>query len=88
MIDLVPVPPFLANALQYNRYVGHMIDMNWVPMVGAAIVRRDTWEKISPEVRKELLKIAADTGEKFRVRRARRGRGGNRCDAEARAGGA
>ena len=68
MIDLVPVPPFLANALQYNRYVGHMIDMNWVPMVGAAIVRRDTWEKISPEVRKELLKIAADTGEKFRVR--------------------
>src|SRR5215203_2792698 len=46
MIDVVPVPPFLANALQYNRYAGHMIDMNWVPMVGAAIVRRDTWEKI------------------------------------------
>ena len=68
MIEVVPVPPFLANALQYNRYAGHMIDMNWVPMVGAAIVRRDTWEKLSPDLRKELLKIAAATGEKVRVR--------------------
>lgn len=68
MIDVVPVPPFLANALQYNRYAGHMIDMNWVPMVGAAIVRRDTWEKLTPELRKELLKIASATGEKFRLR--------------------
>jgi TRAP-type transport system periplasmic protein len=68
MIEVVPVPPFLANALQYNRYAGHMIDMNWVPMVGAAIVRRDTWEKLSPELRQELLKISAATGEKFRLR--------------------
>jgi TRAP-type C4-dicarboxylate transport system substrate-binding protein len=68
MIEVVPVPPFLANALQYNRYAGHMIDMNWVPMVGAAIVRRDTWEKLAPELRQELLKISARTGEKMRLR--------------------
>ena len=68
MIEVVPVPPFLANALQYNRYASHMIDMNWVPIVGAAIVRRDTWEKLAPELRQELLKIAANTGEKLRLR--------------------
>jgi TRAP-type C4-dicarboxylate transport system substrate-binding protein len=68
MIEVVPVPPFLANALQYNRYAGHMIDMNWVPMVGAAVVRRDTWEKIAPNVQAELQKIAASTGQKFRLR--------------------
>lgn len=68
MIEVVPVPPFLANALQYNRYANHMIDMNWVPIVGAAIVRRDTWEKIAPDVRKELLKISATVGEKIRIR--------------------
>jgi TRAP-type C4-dicarboxylate transport system substrate-binding protein len=68
MIEVVPVPPFLANALQYNRYAGHMIDMNWVPMVGAAVVRRDTWEKITPNVQAELQKIAASTGQKFRLR--------------------
>lgn len=68
MIEVVPVPPFLANALQYNRYASHMIDMAWVPIVGAAIVRRDTWEKLAPELRQELLKIAATTGEKLRAR--------------------
>lgn len=68
MIEVVPVPPFLANALQYNRYANHMIDMNWVPIVGAAIVRRDTWEKLAPALQQELRKIAALTGEKLRLR--------------------
>ena len=68
MVDVVPVPPFIANALQFTRYASHMLDLNWVPIVGAAIVRRDTWEKIAPEVRKELLQSTASTGEKFRLR--------------------
>lgn len=68
MVEVVPVPPFIANALQFTRYAGHMVDVNWVPIVGAAIVRRDTWEKISPEIRKELLRATATTGEKFRQR--------------------
>lgn len=68
MLDVVPVPPFLANALQYNRYVSHMVELNWVPIVGAAVVRRDTWEKIPAALRTELLKAAAATGERLRVR--------------------
>lgn len=68
MVDVVPVPPFIANALQFTRYAAHMLDVNWVPIVGAAVVRRDTWEKIGPDVRKELLRIAVPTGEKFRAR--------------------
>jgi TRAP-type C4-dicarboxylate transport system substrate-binding protein len=68
MVEVVPVPPFIANALQFTRYAPHMLDLNWVPIVGAAIVRRDTWEKLTPEVRRELLQITAATGEKFRLR--------------------
>lgn len=68
MIDVVPVPPFLANALQYNRFVRHMVDLNWVPIVGAAVVRLDTWEKISPADRTQLQKAAEVTGEKIRQR--------------------
>jgi TRAP-type C4-dicarboxylate transport system substrate-binding protein len=68
MIDAVPVPPFIANALQFTRYASHMLDVNWVPIVGAAIVRRDTWEKLSPDGRKELMKSTATTGQKFRQR--------------------
>ena len=68
MISVVPVPPFLANALQYNRQANHMLGLNWVPIVGAAIVRRDIWETIPPEVRAALLEAASGTGEKIRAR--------------------
>jgi TRAP-type C4-dicarboxylate transport system substrate-binding protein len=68
MINVVPVPPFLANALQYNRYAGHMVDLKWVPIVGAAIVRRDTWTRLAPELRATLLQSAEAAGERLRLR--------------------
>ncbi len=68
MISVVPVPPFLANALQYTRYTGHMADQPWVPLVGAAIVRTDTWNQLAPALRAELLKSAGVIGEKVRRR--------------------
>ena len=68
MITALPVPPFLANALQYNRYTGHMVDLNWVPIIGALIVRRDTWQKIPAALHSELLKAAEATGAKLRQR--------------------
>ncbi|MSU22525.1 MAG: C4-dicarboxylate ABC transporter substrate-binding protein [Opitutus sp.] len=67
MINVVPVPPFLANALQINRVTKFMLDLNWVPIVGAAIVRRDVWEKISPELRAQLQTIANAAAGKIRT---------------------
>jgi TRAP-type C4-dicarboxylate transport system substrate-binding protein len=67
MISVVPVPPFLANALQYNRQAKYMLDMNWAPIVGAAIVRREVWERIAPELRAQLQAIATATAEKIRT---------------------
>ena len=67
MIDVVPVPPFLANALQINRVAKYMLDLNWVPIVGAAIVRRDVWEKIAPELRAQLQSIANAAADKIRA---------------------
>jgi TRAP-type C4-dicarboxylate transport system substrate-binding protein len=68
MISVVPVPPFLANALQYQRYTGHMIDLNWVPIVGAAVVRREVWHGIGQEQRARFLALAERTGEQIRQR--------------------
>ena len=67
MISVVPVPPFLANALQINRVAKYMLDLNWVPVVGAAIIRRDVWEKISPELRGQLQSMANAASDKIRV---------------------
>lgn len=68
MINAVPVPPFLANALQYTKWVRHMVDINWVPIVGAAVVKREAWERIPAAARPGLLAAAAATGEKIRAR--------------------
>jgi TRAP-type C4-dicarboxylate transport system substrate-binding protein len=67
MISVVPVPPFLANALQFNRQAKYMLDMNWVPIVGAAIVRSDVWERIPPELRAQLQEIATVAAGKIRT---------------------
>ena len=67
MISVVPVPPFLANALQFNRQAKYMLDLNWAPIVGAAIVRSDVWEKIAPALRTQLQAIASAASEKIRT---------------------
>jgi TRAP-type C4-dicarboxylate transport system substrate-binding protein len=67
MISVVPVPPFLANALQFNRQAKYMLDLNWVPIVGAAIVRTDVWEKIPSELRAQLQEIANVAAGKIRT---------------------
>jgi len=67
MISVVPVPPFLANALQFNRQAKYMLDLNWVPIVGAAVIRSDVWEKLSPELRVQLKAIAEAAAGKIRT---------------------
>ncbi|MDD3179455.1 MAG: TRAP transporter substrate-binding protein DctP [Opitutaceae bacterium] len=67
MVSTVPVPPFLANALQINRVAKYMLDLNWAPVVGAAIVRRDAWMKIPPDLRAQLQAIATTTADKIRM---------------------
>ena len=67
MVSVVPVPPFLANALRINRPAKYMLDLNWVPIVGAAIVRRDVWEKIPPALRAQLQAIATATAGRIRT---------------------
>lgn len=65
-IDVVPVPPFLANATQLTAHAGHMIDLNWAPIVGAAVIARELWERVPAALRPKLLQSAAGVGERIR----------------------
>lgn len=68
MITTVAVPPLIGLAGQFYRPAPHMLDMNWAPIVGAAVVRTDAWEKIPLELRTRLKAAAEATGEKLRTR--------------------
>lgn len=68
MITTIAMPAFAALAGRIYGPAPHMLDMKWVPMVGAVIVRTEVWEKIPLDVRTRLLAVAEETGIKLRER--------------------
>ena len=61
-ISAVPTVPIFALAAQLDTQAKYMLEINWAPLVGAAVITKKTWDKIPPERRDEMLKIAAETG--------------------------
>jgi TRAP-type C4-dicarboxylate transport system substrate-binding protein len=68
LIDCVPSVPFYALAGQFYGPASHMLEVNWVPLVGATVVTKKKWDSISPKVREALLKAAAEAGEQIKKR--------------------
>jgi TRAP-type C4-dicarboxylate transport system substrate-binding protein len=58
MITAVPATPYFALASQVYATAGHMLDINWAPIVGALVVTRKSWDEMSPAAR-DALKAAA-----------------------------
>jgi TRAP-type C4-dicarboxylate transport system substrate-binding protein len=43
-----------------------MLDLNWSPIVGAAVIRHDVWEKLSPDIQAKFRTISGATGTTIR----------------------
>jgi TRAP-type C4-dicarboxylate transport system substrate-binding protein len=66
MINVVSATPFSANAGQYARVAKHVLEINWAPLIGGAVIRKQVWEKIPAELRQDLLNIAAEAGREIK----------------------
>jgi TRAP-type transport system periplasmic protein len=66
MINTVPMPPFLANFLQVSTQTGHMLDMNYAPIVGAMVITQRAWDKLPAETQASLRKSAETAGAEIR----------------------
>jgi TRAP-type C4-dicarboxylate transport system substrate-binding protein len=69
-VDAVPTLPLLALSGQYYTVTKHMLELNWSPLVGAAVVTRQAWDMVPATLRDELMAIAVETG--LRIRQASR----------------
>jgi TRAP-type C4-dicarboxylate transport system substrate-binding protein len=69
MIDAVPVAPLWALVGQFDRVARHMLPVNWVPIVGAAVMRKQTYDALSPAVREAMLAAGRKAGEQLRAHR-------------------
>jgi TRAP-type C4-dicarboxylate transport system substrate-binding protein len=66
-ISAVPTVPIFALAAQFDSQAKYMLELNWAPLVGAAVVHKKTWDRVPAGVRDALLKIAAETGLQVRA---------------------
>jgi len=67
LIDAVPAPPFFAMAGQMDTRAPYMLELNWAPLVGALVIRKETWDKIPAETRAAMLAAAAVAGREIKA---------------------
>jgi TRAP-type C4-dicarboxylate transport system substrate-binding protein len=67
IITAAPMPPFFALATQIDTAAPFMLELNWAPLVGALVVRKESWLKIPEALRAELLQSAAATGKEVKT---------------------
>ena len=66
-ISAVPTVPIFALAAQLDSQAKYMLEINWGPLVGAAVVRKKSWDRVPPAAREAMLKIAAETGRQVKA---------------------
>ena len=66
MVNIVAQPPLYAFTTHIFEKAENMLNMHWGFLTGATVIKRDAWQKIAEPVRKRLLEIGADYGERTR----------------------
>jgi TRAP-type C4-dicarboxylate transport system substrate-binding protein len=73
LINCVPLPPSIALAIQLDSVAPNMLDLNWVPLVGAGIITKKTWDSIPAESRDAMRKAAIEAGKLIKADGRREG---------------
>src|ERR1043166_8125477 len=66
-ISAIPTVPIFALAAQMDHQAKYMLEINWAPLVGAAVIRKKSWDKVPAATQKQMLEIAAETGRKVKA---------------------
>jgi TRAP-type C4-dicarboxylate transport system substrate-binding protein len=66
-ISAVPTVPLYALAAQLDSQAKYMLEINWGPLVGAAVVTKKAWDRVPANAREAMLKIAEETGRQVKA---------------------
>jgi TRAP-type C4-dicarboxylate transport system substrate-binding protein len=67
MIDILPVASIWTLAGQFDRVTRYMLPINWAPIIGAVIMRSETYEALPPAARQALSETSRASTEKLRA---------------------
>jgi TRAP-type C4-dicarboxylate transport system substrate-binding protein len=68
LIDCIPSVPIYALAGQFYNPAPYMLDLNWVPVVGATLISKKAWDAVPAASRAAMLKAAEEAGAQIRQR--------------------
>jgi TRAP-type C4-dicarboxylate transport system substrate-binding protein len=58
----------VALAGQFNLSTKYMLEVNWVPLVGALVITRKTWESLPAAKQEPLRRAAEEAGSRIQSR--------------------
>ena len=67
LINAVPLPPIFALATQVDLRAPNMLNINWAPLVGACVIKKEAWDKIPSDMREPLMAAATRAGKEIRA---------------------
>ncbi len=67
LIDAVPMPPSYALANQIYTTAGHMLDLNWAPLVGGLVITTRAWDEIPQDIQAEMMRAAKEAGSEIKL---------------------
>lgn len=67
MVDVIPTIPYYALAGQFYTVASHMLEINWVPLVGATIISKKTWDALPAATQAQFREAAAVAGRQFQA---------------------
>ena len=65
LVDALSTVPLHALTSQFNTVARHMLEINWVPLVGAMVVTKPTWDALPAAEKEAMLSAAAQCGAEF-----------------------
>jgi TRAP-type C4-dicarboxylate transport system substrate-binding protein len=71
MINALPTVPLHALSSQFYTVTHHMLEVNWLPLVGALIMTKGSWDALPQDEREAMLKAAEECGQEFQVQGSR-----------------
>jgi len=67
MIDVVSTTPTYALAGQFYRRAKYMVEVNWAPLLGATVITKKVWDRLTAQDREIILESAAEAGREIRA---------------------
>ena len=67
LFEACTMSPQVAQIGRYYEKAKYMTDLNWALLLGATVIKKDTWAQIPADIRPALLKAMQDAGAKLQA---------------------